>query len=135
MPTPETTRIVADIRRALAGDALTSTQAKLYSQRLRREMGQPGLTTFSQANVDRHLDDAMWLIECALIERSAEPNGQWRKGVKRAAEILELLSQRDLRPAGAPMHLLAAAAYRAVSTTLRQPDSAFTVATPCWRRA
>ena len=25
--------------------------------------------------------------------------------------------------------------YRAVSTTLRQPDSAFTVATPCWRRA
>ena len=24
---------------------------------------------------------------------------------------------------------------RAVSTTLRQPDSAFTVATPCWRRA
>ena len=26
-------------------------------------------------------------------------------------------------------------AKRAVSTTLRQPDSAFTVATPCWRRA
>ena len=26
-------------------------------------------------------------------------------------------------------------AIRAVSTTLRQPDSAFTVATPCWRRA
>ena len=26
-------------------------------------------------------------------------------------------------------------AARAVSTTLRQPDSAFTVATPCWRRA
>ena len=25
--------------------------------------------------------------------------------------------------------------HRAVSTTLRQPDSAFTVATPCWRRA
>ena len=25
--------------------------------------------------------------------------------------------------------------WRAVSTTLRQPDSAFTVATPCWRRA
>ena len=24
---------------------------------------------------------------------------------------------------------------RAVSTTLRQPDTAFTVATPCWRRA
>ena len=30
---------------------------------------------------------------------------------------------------------LSGARTRAVSTTLRQPDSAFTVATPCWRRA
>ena len=29
----------------------------------------------------------------------------------------------------------AVSTFRAVSTTLRQPDSAFTVATPCWRRA
>jgi hypothetical protein len=112
MPTPEAIRLVANVRRSLAGDALTSRQAKLYSQRLRREMGQPGLTTFTHADVVGHLDDAIWLIECALIERAAEPDGQWRKGVKRAAEILELLSQHDLRPPGAPMHLLAAAAYQ-----------------------
>ena len=112
MPTPETLRIVANVRRSLAGDALTSRQAKLYSQRLRRDMGRPGLATFSPADVDECLDDAMWLIDCALIERAAEPHSQWRKGVKRAAEILEFLSQHDLRPARTPMHLLAAAAYQ-----------------------
>ena len=112
MPTPETIRIVTNVRRSLAADALTSGQAKLYSQRLRRDMGQPGLATFSPADVDERLDDATWLIDCALIERAADPQSQWRKGVKRAAEILECLSQHDLRPARTPMHLLAAAAYQ-----------------------
>ena len=112
MPTPETIRVVTRVRRTLASAALTSPQAKLYSQRLRRDMGQPGLATFTQADVDRHLDDAMWLIDCALTERSANPAGPWTQGIKRAAEILELLSQRDLRPAGAPLHLLSAAAYQ-----------------------
>ena len=55
----------------------------------------------------------MWLIECALIEHSAEPHGRWRQGIRRAADIFEFLSQRDLRPAGSPLHLLAAAAYQA----------------------
>lgn len=129
MPTPETIRVVTRVRASLAGDALTSPQAKLYSQRLRRDMGQPGLTTFTQADVDRHLDDAMWLLDCALMERSANPVGPWVQGVKRAAEILELLSQRDLKPAGAPLHLLAAAAYQvagypamALSHLARMPD-------------
>lgn len=112
MPTPDTIRLVAAVRSSLAGDALTGAQAKLYSQRLRREMGQPGLASFTQRDIDRHLDDAMWLIDCALIERAADAAGQWRRGVRRAAEILELLSQPDLRPPGAPMHLLAAAAYQ-----------------------
>src|SRR5262245_25242803 len=112
MPTPETLRIVADVRRTLASDALTGRQATLYSQRIRREMGQPGLATFLAADVGGYIDEAIWLIECALIERSAEPNSQWRNGVKRAAEILELLSQRDLRPRGVPLHLLSAATYQ-----------------------
>ena len=112
MPTPDAIRIAVDVRRALAGDALTGRQAKLYSQRVRRDMGQPGLATFSPADVRRHLDEAMWLTECALIERSAEPQGSWRRGVRRAADILEFLSQHDLRPAGSPLHLLAAAAYQ-----------------------
>ena len=112
MPTPETGRIVADVRRLLASDALTGRQAKLYSQRIRREMGQPGLATFVDADIGGYIDEAIWIIECALLERSADPNSQWRQGVKRAGEILELLSQGDLRQRGIPLHLLSAAAYQ-----------------------
>ena len=112
MPTPEAIRIAATVRRALSGAALTGRQAKLYSQRLRREMGRPGLANFSPTEVADHLEEAMWLIDCAVIEQSAEPHGHWRQGIRRAAEILEFLSQNDLRPAGSPMHLLAAAAYQ-----------------------
>ena len=112
MPTPEAIELTLDVRRALASDALTGRQAKLYSERLRREMGQPGLATFARADVNSYLDEAMWLIDCALIEQSAEPNKNWRRGIRRAAEILEFISQRTLRPAGVPSHLLSAAAYQ-----------------------
>ncbi|MCY4598357.1 MAG: DEAD/DEAH box helicase [Acidobacteria bacterium] len=112
MPTPDAIRIAVDARRTLASDALTGRQAKLFSQRVRRDMGQPGLATFSPADVGGYLEEAMWLIDCALTERSAEPRGHWRRGVRRAADILEFLSQHDLRPAGSPVHMLAAAAYQ-----------------------
>ena len=112
MPTPDAIRIAVDVRQRLAGDALTGRQAKLYSQRVRRDMGQPGLATFSPADVGSYLDEAMWLTQSALTERSAEPQGYWRRGVRRAADILEFLSQQDLRPPNCPMHLLAAAAYQ-----------------------
>jgi hypothetical protein len=100
------------VRRALAGEALTAPQAKLYSQRLRREMGREGLASFTPGDVDIHLDDAMLLLQCALLERQEDPAGAWRDGVKRAGEVLELLSQSSLKPPGAPLHLLAAAAYQ-----------------------
>ena len=86
MPTPETTQIARDVRRRLAGEALTQRQAKLYSQRLRREMGQEGLLTFSSNDVSLNLNDAIWLLECALIEREGDPDGPWRRGIKRAAD-------------------------------------------------
>jgi hypothetical protein len=54
----------------------------------------------------------MLLLQCGLLERSSDPNGGWRSGIKRAAEILEWLSQASLKPPGAPLHLLAAAAYQ-----------------------
>jgi hypothetical protein len=98
MPTDQTIQIAREVRLAFAGEALTQRQAKLYSQRLRREMGQEGLRTFSPADIASHLDDATWLLECALIERGADRQGPWRSGVKRAAEILEWLSQSDLKP-------------------------------------
>ncbi len=112
MPTFEALGILRALRRDLAGHALTGRQAKLYSQRIRREMGQPGLATFRETDVAGYLDEALWLIEGALLERSAERASQWRRGIKRGAEILEFLSQNDLRPAGAPLHLLSAAAYQ-----------------------
>lgn len=112
MPTVEALQIAREVREALAGQALTGPQAKLYSQRLRREMGREGLRSFRPADVPTYVDEAMLLLHCALIERDGDPNSSWREGVKRAGEILEWLSQSDLRPAGVPVHFLAAAAYQ-----------------------
>ena len=112
MASAATIRIAQDVRETLAGRALTEGQAKLYSQRLRRDMGQAGLASFAPGDVDAYLDEAMLLLECALLERGAEPASAWRNGVKRAGEILEWLSQTDIKPSGAPMHLLSAAAYQ-----------------------
>ena len=111
MPTPETIRRLREVRTSLADSSLTEHQAKLYSQRLLRDMGRPGLDSFTQADVTRSLEEATWLLQSALIERAAEPNGDWRRGAKRSAEVLEFLTQPELRPAGAPIHFLAAGAY------------------------
>lgn len=104
--------IAREVRQTLAGSALTERQAKLYSQRLRRDMGREGLASFAPGDVDIYLDEAMLLLQCGLIERDADPTSAWRDGVKRAADILEWLSQSRLKPPGAPLHLLAAAAYQ-----------------------
>src|SRR5574338_280856 len=112
MPTATTLRLLAAIRTSLASSSLTARQAKLFSQRLRRQMGQPGLPSFQPGDVGTYLDEAVLLLECALLERGVDANGPWRAGIKRAAEILEFLSQPDLRPPGIPIHLLAAAGYQ-----------------------
>lgn len=74
--------------RANAGQALTGRQAKLYSQRLRRDTGQEGLATFVEGDVSVALDEAMLLLECGLLEREVDPTMGWRASVKRAAELL-----------------------------------------------
>jgi hypothetical protein len=112
MANAATIEIAREVRHTLAGSALTERQAKLYSQRLRRDMGREGLASFAPGDVDLYLDDAMLLLQCGLLERRADPAGGWSSGVKRAAEILEWLSQSSLKPPGAPLHLLAAAAYQ-----------------------
>ncbi len=112
MANAATIEIASEVRRTLAGSALTEAQAKLYSQRLRRDMGREGLASFAPGDVDIYLDEAMLLLRCGLLERGTDPTSGWRDGVKRAAEILEWLSQSSLRPADAPLHLLAAAAYQ-----------------------
>ena len=112
MANEATIEIAREVRLTLAGSALTEGQAKLYSQRLRRDMGREGLASFAPSDVDIYLDEAILLLRCGLLERSADPTSGWRDGVKRAAEILEWLSQSSLKPADAPLHLLAAAAYQ-----------------------
>ena len=112
MANAATIQLARNVREALAGRALTERQAKLYSQRLRRDMGQEGLASFAPDDVTAYLDDAMLLLECGMLEREADPQSPWRDAIKRAAEILEWLSQSNLRPTGAPLHFLAAAAYQ-----------------------
>jgi hypothetical protein len=107
-----TIEIAREVRQTLAGSALTERQAKLYSQRLRRDMGREGLASFSPGDVETYLDEAMLLLQCGQLERDADSTSDWRNGIKRAAEILEWLSQTSLKPPGAPLHLLAAAAYQ-----------------------
>lgn len=129
MPTAATIAIAQDVRRQLAGSALTEHQAKLYSQRLRLEMGREGLASFATRDVEIYLDEAMLLVQSALIESQVEPGGGWQAGLKRAAEILEWLSQANLKPPGAPLHLLSASAYQlagfpamALGQLRRMPD-------------
>jgi len=112
MANAATIGVAREVRRRLAGNALTERQAKLYSQRLRRDMGQVGLVSFAPGDVDIYLDEAILLLQCSLLERVDNPASAWRDGVKRAAEIMEWLSQSSLKPPGAPLHLLAAAAYQ-----------------------
>lgn len=112
MPTAEALRLAQDVRRRFAPAGLTPFQAKLYSQRIRREMDREGLRSFSAQDVYVYLEEAAFLLDCAFVERTSSPQGPWRDGVKRAAEILEWLAQPSLRPMGAPLHLLSAAAYQ-----------------------
>lgn len=112
MANAATIEVAREVRRRLAGSALTERQAKLYSQRLRRDMGREGLASFSPGDVDAYLDEALLLLHCGLVERRSDRASGWRDAIKRAAEILEWLSQSSLKPPGAPLHLLAGAAYQ-----------------------
>jgi hypothetical protein len=109
MANAATIDIAREVRDHLAGSALTERQAKLYSQRLRLDMGQDGLASFAPGDVDSYLEEAMLLIQCGLLERNANPESAWRLSIKRAEEIMEWLSQSRLKPSDVPLHLLAAA--------------------------
>lgn len=112
MPSNAVLNIAGRIRGDLAGSALSPLQAKLYSQRVRRDMGADGLPSFSPAELTARLDEACLLLDAAWLERSADNSRAWTTAVKRAAEILEWVSHASLKPADAPIHLLSAAAYQ-----------------------
>lgn len=104
--------IAARVRTDLAGLALSPVQAKLYSQRVRRDMGANGLPSFSPAELSARLDEACLLLETGWLEREADEGRVWTAAIKRAAEVLEWISHSSLKPAEAPIHLLSAAAYQ-----------------------
>lgn len=112
MPTAESIRIAGEYQHRHGRTALTEAQAKLYSQSMRRQMGRDGLATFGRSDIDRALEEAFLLIQYAFLARTGEATTSGAEPIKRAAEILEWLSQADLRPAGSPLHLLSAAAYQ-----------------------
>ncbi|WP_114860703.1 DEAD/DEAH box helicase [Azospirillum brasilense] len=105
-------RIAQSVRAERARPALLAAHAKLYSQQLRRDMSRPGLPSYTQADTASLLDEAMLLVECGLIEREEAPSSNWRASLQRAAQIVEWLSQDDIRPTGSPLHLIAAAIYQ-----------------------
>lgn len=112
MPSDAVLNIAVQIRADLASSALSPLQAKLYSQRVRRDMGADGLPSFSPAELAARLDEACLLLDAAWLERSVGDGRAWTSAVKRAAEVLEWVSQSSLKPADAPIHLLSAAAYQ-----------------------
>jgi superfamily II DNA/RNA helicase len=111
MPTAQAIRLARLYTAQHAGNALTEPQAKLYSQSIRRQMGRDGLVSFGANDIERSLEEAASLIQYAFLTEG-DVGTEGSQGVKRAAEMLEWLSQADLRPAGSPLHLLAAAAYQ-----------------------
>ena len=102
MATPETLRLLTDVRTTLASSSLTADQAKLYSQRLRRQMGRPGLRSFTDTAVRTALDHATLLLESALIERASGQPTNWTHGVKRAADILSFFPTPISTPVAHP---------------------------------
>ena len=104
--------ISKEIRQDLAREELTPNQAKLYSQRIRLEMGRDGLASFLAEEVLTRLEEAIILIEVGWLERSGDGDGSWQQSFKRAGEVLEWLSQPSLRPEGVPVRLLSAAAFQ-----------------------
>ena len=101
-----------EVREKAANKTLTEGQARLYSQSLRKSLRQDGLKSFRPEEELKDLDEALLLIQCALIERRFNPNGSWRDGIKRAAEIMEWLSKLNSSQLESPLVLLSAAAYQ-----------------------
>ena len=112
MADSESILLSKEIRQDLAREELTQSQAKLYSQRIRLEMGSNGLASFSAEEARTRLDEAILLIEAGWLERNGDGDKSWQQSFKRAGEILEWLSPPSLRIEGVPVRLLSAAAFQ-----------------------
>src|SRR6266446_4827829 len=103
--------VARDIHLQLAGTALTPAIAKLYSQYTRYTNDQPSLALWRHGEAEDRLDDAVRLIDAALLKRDAGDQ-DWYHCIRRAAELLDWLSHPRFNMKEIPTHLLAAAAYQ-----------------------
>jgi len=112
-PSEATLELASLYRQRLAGSDLTRSAARLYSHHVRLREAQPGLVTWREGEALERLDEAVHLIEAALIEReTGENKALWRDGFRRAGELLEWLSHPEISPSQVPTALLSAAAYQ-----------------------
>lgn len=102
-------RAAASLAARMAPVGLTPRQARLYSHVTRLRAGRTGVR-WSEADTAAALDDAVHLIEAGRVLRDSDfPD--WQRSFRRAAEILEWLSELDtLRVV--PAAMLSAAAYQ-----------------------
>lgn len=112
MALPELGALTREIRLENAPTNLSRDQARLYANRLRLLNNAPQLDSFTSEEVTERLEQALFLLECAIIEREVASDSDWRSGVVRAAEILEWISIHKLTHGEVPTELLAAAAYQ-----------------------
>lgn len=108
-------KLLSALSGKLAGRALPASIAKLYSQFTRLNANQPSLKAWRPDEAHERLHEAVLLVDAGLLKRQAtlpEPGKDHRPDLLRAAEILEWLSHRDIRPSGVPVALLAGAAYQ-----------------------
>lgn len=113
MPKERSTAVdlARDVHMQLSGGALTPAIAKLYSHYTRISSGRPGLTYWRPDEAEERLADAARLIDAALLKREATDD-DWHLGMRRAGEILEWLTHPQFKIGGAPIRLLASAAYQ-----------------------
>lgn len=109
-PSEEVIAVATALQNSLAGSRLTPAIAKLYSQHTRLRAGQKGLIGWREDEAGERLNDAVHLIEAALIQREVASDN-WRNGMLRAGELLEWLSHPQLNQDLLPIRLLAAAVY------------------------
>lgn len=120
MPPPSSrAKGLADaLRAALAQPgALTRDQARLYSHAVRLSWGASGLSTWTIAEAERLLVDAMRLVEAAQLEDAAGDHVSARDCYKKSGELLEWLHRSGGATAEGPstpipMQMLAACCYQ-----------------------
>lgn len=97
---------------AEAGRGLPPATARLYSQFSRLQARQPGLPSWNEYDSSSFVNEAVRLLDSALVLRTLGNGASWQSGLRRVGELFEWLSLPELNPDNLPLRMLAAAAYQ-----------------------